>query len=30
MTKLYVESAAEALVELRRQRPLVHNITITS
>mgnify|MGYP001175522346 FL=1 len=27
MTKLYVESAAEALVELRRQRPLVHNIT---
>ena len=27
MTKPYVESAAEALVELRRRRPLVHNIT---
>jgi hydroxyethylthiazole kinase len=27
MTEKYVESAAEALVELRRQRPLVHNIT---
>ncbi len=27
MTKPYVESAAEALMELRRRRPLVHNIT---
>jgi len=27
MTETYVERAAEALVELRRRRPLVHNIT---
>ena len=27
MTQTFVQSAAEALVELRRQRPLVHNIT---